>query len=882
MTWWQRLWKRRQAEAHLDAELRDHLERLVADNIAQGMSRADALRDAQLAFGGLDQVKEECRDARGTRWVHDLAFDVRFAGRTMGRDPGFTAVVVVSLALGIGVCSMAFSITDAYFFRGLPVDHPSRMFHVATVDGHGTEQGVSLPDYLDWRAALPDVDMAAFQTRQVLVGQEGSAADRVSGAHVSADVFRLLGVGAATGRVFSGEDELAGRTDVALIGHRLWAERYAGDVSLPGQTILVDGVPTVVLGVMPQDFGFPSREEIWLPFAAHRGPGALDRSNRSLAVLARIRADQSTDAVRSAWRAAAANLARAYPTTNAGIDVRVTRFGEHQVGRLTNSPALMLPLMAGIVLLIACANVANLLLARAGTRTRELAIRASVGATRGRIIRQLLAESLLLATLGGLAGFALARLAVDAVATRFFVGYVPYWMTFGVSGRSLAAVAGICVVSTILCGLAPAVRASRPGTAAATRIGVRSVMAVRRDPWRARLVAIQFALAVVLLGGASLLASSYAALLRADSAIDVSRFTTMRIELPEETYATSDRRMAFYRRLEADIASMPGVEAVAFASVAPFLGAASKRTTIRGIGAAGDTTLMAGAVTISPAYFDTLEMTLLRGHDFDATEARSGLDVAIINQLLADRFFGGEDPIGRQIRLDSSTDANATSQPPGPAEEPDWLTVIGIAPTIRQAAPGGPRPLIYLPQGSAPAASAQLLIRMPTVSAGTIADIRRRVATIDDDVVVVNVRPLADTLKNSRLQPQLMATVLGSLGLIALFLSTVGLYAVTSHGVRQRTAEIGLRLALGGRPGQVVWLFVRQGMAPIAAGLLVGLTGAFMVGRLLRGLLIGTSATDPTTLAALALLLTAVTAAACVVPATRSAHVDPASTLRQD
>lgn len=883
MTWWQRLRKRRQAENRLDAELRDHLERLAAENIAQGMSPADAMRDARLTFGGLEQVKEECRDTVGMRWLHDMAFDLGFAVRAMTRDRWFTTVVIASLALGIGVCSMAFTITDAYFFGGLPVEHPNRMLHVGTTDERGRDHGVSLPDYLDWRAALPDVDMAAFHTGQVSVAEVGSAPDRLSGAYVTADVFRLLGVNAAAGRLWSRDDELSGRTAVALLGYRLWTDRYGGDPSLPGRTILVDGAPTVVLGVMPDGFGFPSRQEIWLPLAESAGPSAPDRSDRRLAVLAHVRDDQSVETVTSAWRAVAANLARTYPSSNAGFDVDVVRFGEHQVGQLRNSPALMLPIVAALVLLIACINVANLLLARAGTRTRELAIRASVGATRGRIVRQLLAESLLLAVLGGLAGFGLSTLAVDAIAT-LFEGNVPYWMTFTANGRSLVAVGTFSVVSTILFGLAPALRASRGGAIAHMRTGVRSGLAVPRDPWSARLVAIQFALSVVLLGGAGLLTSSYSVLLRADGAIDASRFTTMRVVLPEETYPAGDRRSAFYRRLEADLAAIPGVDGIALASAAPFLGASPQRVTIRGHGTDGDRLLAARSVSIGSNYFDVLGLALLRGRPFDPADSAHGAGVAMVNELFAERYFAGQEPLGREIRVDPVAGPDAT----GPVQHADgsgdspWLTVIGIAPTIRQAAPGGPGPLIYLPQHSAPASSAQVLLRMPAASASTIAEIRRRVAALDDQVVLSNVRPLAVTLRNSRLQPQLFMTVLGSLSLIALFLSTVGLYAITAHGVRQRTAEIGLRLALGGRPAQVIWLFMRRGLMPILVGLVVGLAGAFGVGQVLRGLLIGTSATDPATFAALSLLLTTVTVAACFFPAQRGTRVDPASTLRQD
>ena len=411
MNWWQRLWKRRQLEDRLSAELRDHFDRLVVDDIARGVSSSDAARSARLEFGGIEGIKEECRDARGTRWVHDCAQDLRYAMRALARDPWFTGVTVVSLALGIGVCSMAFTITDAYFFRGLPVDHPERMLHVSTTDGQGRNGGVSFPDYLDWRASLTGVELAAFTTGQMIVKEDGRAPDRLYGAYVSADVFRLLGASAAIGRVFTQDDELPGRTSVVLLGHRLWTDRYDADRSMPGRTILVNGAPATVLGVMPEGFGFPFQQQFWLPLEARPG-SKQDRGDRSLDALARIVDGHSTGAAASAWRTVTTRLATAYPDTNADIDVRLVPFAEHQVGRITNSPALLLPVTAVIVLLIACVNVANLLLARASTRTRELGIRASVGATRWRVIRQLLTESLLLAGLGGVAGLGTAILAV--------------------------------------------------------------------------------------------------------------------------------------------------------------------------------------------------------------------------------------------------------------------------------------------------------------------------------------------------------------------------------------------------------------------------------------------------------------------------------------
>ncbi len=405
-------------------------------------------------------------------------------------------------------------------------------------------------------------------------------------------------------------------------------------------------------------------------------------------------------------------------------------------------------------------------------------------------------------------------------------------------------------------------------------------MAARRDPWSARLVAAQFAFAVILLGGGGLLVQRYGALLMDDGVIDAGRYVTAGVVPPDASYPPGDGRADFYTQLEPRLAAVPGVERVAFASVTPFLPAPTRPIAIRATDTEGDRALNAQLVAVSPGYFETLGLPLLRGRSFDTVDGVPASNVAIVNALFAERHFPDGDPIGRQIRIETPADApDAGAAAPGNGP---WLTVIGVAPTIRQTVASAPRPLVYVPHDGASASSAQVILRMPMQSAGTVAAVRAAVAALDEDVLLLNIRPLTEPLRNSRLQPQLIATVLGSLAFVALFLSAVGLYAIASHGVRQRTAEIGLRLALGGRPAQIVWLFVRRGLAPVAAGLCVGLAGAFGVGQLLRSRLVGTSAADPATFAVLIALLACVTAAACFVPAWRGTRVDPASTLRQD
>jgi predicted permease len=390
-------------------------------------------------------------------------------------------------------------------------------------------------------------------------------------------------------------------------------------------------------------------------------------------------------------------------------------------------------------------------------------------------------------------------------------------------------------------------------------------------------VSVQFALSVVLLGGAGLLVSSYAAIVKSDDVLDPNRFMTMRIELPEATMA-SERREAFYRQLEIHLASTPGVERVTFANVPPFLGAPVQRVTIREQNGNGATRLNAPIVRVGPAYFDALGLPLLRGTSFEPADRLQIAATAIVNHLFAERYFAGQDPIGQQIQVGSAGEAGSGA---ARADEARWLTVVGVSPTVRQAIASGPRPVVYLPLDAQESAR-QVILRSSSTAGNTVAAVRTRVAELEESALLVNVRPLAETLRNSRLQPQLIATVLGSLAAVALFLSCVGLYAITSHAVRQRTAEIGLRLALGGTPFQIVWLCMRRALMPIAMGLLVGMAGTFVVGQLLRGLLIGTSATDPTTLAALLVVLTTVTLIACFVPARQGTRVDPATTLRQD
>lgn len=872
MNWWQRAWQRGQLERQLDAELRDHVDRLIADNIRAGMSDEEARRAARLEFGGVDQLKEDCRDARATRWVHDMARDLRVAVRVLRHERWFASVAVVSLALGIGVCAMMFTVINAYYFRGLPVDRPDRMLSLGTRHIDGREQGVSYQDYQDWRAAATSFDgMAAFSQASMTIGDEGLASDRVSGAYVSADIFHLLGVVPALGRSLRADDDRVGASPVALLGHRLWMNRYGGDPSILGRSIRVDGTSSTVIGIMPESFGFPFLEELWLPLASMPGLTQQDRDARVLGVLARLDDDGSRTRATTELRAIAARLAAVHPQTNAGIDARAERFGEQQIGSFAlDSPPGIAAATAVFVLLIACGNVANLLLARSANRAREIAIRTSVGATRWRIVRQLLVESLLLACVAGLVGFGLSFVGVRAMSDAF-AGNVPYWLVLTADSRSIAALVVTCVTATVLFGLAPALALSKTGVGRALNESGRAGLPPRAGRWSARLVAAQFALTTILLGGAGLLVRSFVALYEVDSIVDTSPLMTMRLELPERL-DSPERRAVLYSQLEEHIGASPNVASATLASALPFLGAPRRSLTILDNGTSADAPPLVATIAIGANYFDTLGVSLLHGRPFEDVDGAPGRDVAIVNRLFVDRYLAEGAAIGRQIRLTLQDQGGASA----------WLTIVGVSPTIRQAVASGPRPVVYVPHRAEHGASTRLIVRSVADPKDVSDGLRKTLAAIDDEVVLSGAAPLDDALRNSRLQPQIMTSLLGAFGTIALILAGIGLYAITAYAVGQRTREIGVRMALGARPSQVVGHFMRRGLTPIGFGVAIGLLGAVGVGAVLRSLIGQTAAADPIALVSLVILLTSVAVSACFVPARRAARIDPAVTLRHD
>lgn len=876
MNWWKRLRNRAQLERELDAELQDHLDRQVQDNLRAGMSEQEARRRARLDFGGDDQVKERCRDARGTRWVEDIAQDTRFAIRLLSKERWFTAAAIVALALGIGVMSMMVTIINGYNFRGLPVDDPERVLYVGTRDVTGRDRGgLSYLDYQDWRRASRSfAAMGAFAGAIMTISDKGQAPDSLGGVYVSAEAFTILDVRPILGRGFLPGDDRPGAPPVVMVGYRLWVSRYGGDPAIIGRSVAVNGGPATVVGVMPDGFEFPYRHALWQPLALMPGLETQRRDDRVLGAFGRLADGVNPAQARVELTAIAAALAREHPETNVGIAPTAVRFGVQQVGRLADSqPPLALAATAAFVLLIACANVANLLLARSAGRSREMAIRAAVGATRWRIVRQLLVESVMLSFAAGALGLWFSTFGVRFISDAFGRN-VPYWMRFSVDGRVLLVLVAVCFLCTILFGLAPALLVSKTDVNGLMKEGGRTGIAPRARRWTHALLVAELALTFILLAGAGLMVRSFLALYRADGVVDASQVLTVELALPDGKYPTPEQRADFYLRLDDRLRGIPGVSLATVASTRPFVGAPSRQLSFSERPAvAGDSLPSVSVVGIGPRYFDTLRLRVLRGRVFANPDGTPGHEAAIVNQRFAESYFSNENALGQRIRLtDESTD---------PASAP-WFTIVGVSPTIRQSIASAARPVVYVPLRSYASPSAALIVGGLSEPVMVTPLLRKEVASLDADVTLFNVRPLDDLRDDSRLQHRLIGTLLGVFAGTALLLSMVGLYAVTAYAVQQRTHEIGVRMALGARSQQVVWLFVRRGLTPLGIGLVIGLGGAFAVGRLLQGLLIQTSSTDPVTLVFIVSLLVIVAVAACYFPARRAARLDPLVVLRYE
>jgi predicted permease len=887
MSWWRVLASRLVAffttqphDRDLNDEVQAHLELLADDHVRRGLSSRAALAAARREFGGLDQVKEAYRDQRGLRLVEAFVEDVRDAFRTLRRSPGFTTVAVGMLALGIGINALVFTVTNAVLFKGFPlVERNDRLVYMTAL----RSGGVSYPDFEDWRAQAHSFQgMALVHGVQQTFSDQSGFPETYYSTEVSADTFKLVGQKPFLGRDFAPSDERPGATPVAILRYGFWERRYGKDPAVLGRLVQINGVPTTVIGVMPRGFSFPQNQDLWVPLIPTAEVRKRDNHNNWF-VLGRLADSVTLEAARAEMAGIGQRLEDAYPLTNKGFPVTVHRFHEFFIGPKATVIYQAMWGAVGFVLLIACANLANLLLARALRRSREISVRIALGAGRGRIIRQLLAESVMLSALGGFFGFWIAKWGVrlftlfatgaglsDQIAGDWFDRILDYSMDY----RAFAYLAAISIGTGLLFGLAPASRLLKLDVNATLKDGGRGASGGGRGKRLSRLLVVaEMALAVVLLAGAGLMVRSFLKIYTADLGFRTEGIVAGLFALPAASYPTPETQIAFFDRLKMQLAAIPGVESVAIGSL-PAVGSARLTYEL-----AGDTpvdeprrpTLF--AATIGPNYFRTLGVPLLAGRDFRDADRASALPVVIVNQQFASQRWPGEDAVGKRLRL-------FRGQSPGP-----WLTVVGVASTIAQNDALRPESnaLIYLPYQQSGRASMWAVART-RVPLGSVARAFRSEVHAIDPALPIQLGPflLSDRLAERYQYRALSGILFMVCAAVALILASIGLYAVIAHSVSQRTQEIGIRLAIGATAGDIRALVFAQGMAPLGIGLAIGLAMSLAVGRLVQAQLVEVSPSDPLTYSITTVVLIFSAALGCRIPARRAMRVDPVVALRHE
>jgi predicted permease len=806
--------------------------------------------------------------------------DLRFAIRLIVKERWYTAVAVAVLALGIGINAIGFTIVNAALIRGLPFHDSGQLYMLAWQARSGSRSSLSHAELQDWRSqSHAFTGLAAFSGGSMNISDDRALPEEARGARLTANAFSVLGQQPLLGRDFAPGEDRKGAELVAILGYRLWKNRYGGDPGVLGKPLRVNGQPATIVGVMPDRMNFPINAEIWTPFIPTDAQESRD--NRLLNVFGRLRDDATVEEARTELTGIAQRFATAYPDTNKDlVGARIETFAARFVGGNARVVFLMMMAAVGFVLLIACANVANLLLSRSAQRAREIAIRMALGATRGRVLRQLLLESVVLGAIGGGLGLLIAIGGVRAFDAALTDPGKPYWIVFAIDYVVLGYVAAICLATGLLFGLAPALHVSKTNVHDVLKESGRGNAGGKRVRWfSGTMVVVELASTIVLLVGAGLMIRSFMKLYTLDIGIPSDHLMAMRLQLPDSTYATPEARRAFFDRVEPRLAAIAGVEAAAVTTSVPPFGTGDTAFEIDGRPPRkpDEQSLEVSTVTISPRFFDVTRTRLLRGRLFHDADGAPGSETVIVNARMVSRFFPGEDPLGKRIRF--------VPRKPKPGDPmPVWRTIVGISPSIRHSAPQEPEPdaVAYVPYRQDPPTGASLLVRSQLPPSSVMDAVRREVHAIDQDQPVFAIETLDQMLSDSRWPFRIFGTLLGIFALVALTMSAVGLYAVMAYSVTQQTQEIGVRMALGAGRRDVSWLILKRGLVQLGLGLALGLAGAFALTGLLRQVLVQVTPTDPITFGFITTLLTVVSIAACLVPARRATRVDPLVALRTD
>ena len=871
---------RRDVQADVDDELRFHIEMHTRDFIASGMSPEEARSEAERRFGSVTPIRNAlvARDSRmeqrnrRSEWFAELWSDLRFAARTLRRTPFFAAMAVLCIGLGIGVTVTIFSAVYGVLLRPLPYPRAQELVAIYTrqvATGEG-RINVGWHDFLAWREQSRSFAQIGLWTWNSFAISGTGDAERLEGASVTSNLFPVLGVAPMLGRHFTADEEQPGRNTVILLGYGLWERRYGADRSIVGQSISIDGIPHTVVGVMPPGFAFPERGQAWIPYVPDAA--ALDRANRFLAgAIGRLRPDVTVAAATVEMDQISRRLQQDFPETNQGWAADPIPIRQDLVGDLRR-PLQVFAVAVTFVLLIACANVAGLMLTRGAARARELAVRASLGAGRSRLVRQLLTESVMIGVLGGLVGWGLALLGVRAVRLGF-PGTVPFFISLEVDRPALLFTLVLSLLVGFLFGMLPALRSTQLDLASAVKEGGRGGDGLHRTRSRTALIVAEVALTMVLMIGAGLLLRSYRALADTELGFRPDHALTARIELPAARYEARDRRGAYFQELFDRIGALPGVEVVGSANGIPFSG----WNVMAYMSVEGKPPRPQGEELdvhyqrVTPGYFDAIETTIVRGRGFTEADRDSVSQVGIINEAFARLEFRGEDPVGRRIKIG---DLNS--------DDP-WITIIGVVQDFRHY--NLPRPMgpaVYFPYFSRPGLAQTLVLRTSGDPLALVAPLQAAVHAIDPDVPVYNIQTLEQAASRSLWLQRAPTQVVSMFAVLAMILAAVGLYGVIAYSVTQRTRELGVRMTLGATTTQVIGLVLKQAFRLSAVGIALGLAGAVVLTRFLQPLLYQVGVTDLATFAGVPLLLVLVTFVAAWVPARRAGRVDPVEAVRAE
>jgi predicted permease len=865
-------------EQELDRELKFHFDRQVEENMAKGMSAAEALAAARREFGGLAQIQEECRDMRRTNLVESMGSDLRYAVRTLGRTPGFTVVIVLTLALAIGANSAIFSVIQGVLLRPLPYAHPDRMVRIFFNSDTYAKFPLNPWDLRDFRARNRTFDSVAGIVRADVQLSGAGEPVMLHVFQVTGGYFRVLGFTPSRGREFTTADEIPAQGRVAILSDRLWRARFAGDPGMVGRTIRLNAQPYTVVGVMPASLQHPGNDyhamadgdtvDLWLPFGYEGDPNR--RGSHFMEGIGRLKPGVSPEQANADLSAVLSQMANEHT----GKDWRVFLVPLYRelVGR-TQRMLLVLLCAVGLLLLIACVNAANLLLARSSARVREIAVRSALGAARGRIVRQMVTESLAIALAAGALGTMFAVGGVRALAACLPAGF-PRAGEIRLDSAVFGFTLMVAVLTGLLFGLVPALTASRTDLQQSLREGGRGAGGSGRQlRLRNFLVVGETGLACVLLIAAGLMLHSFVNLLKADAGFRAQQVLTASLSLPFEHYRSDAQMRQFHEQLIAGLQSIPGVQSAGVGTDLPWTGYDENAGgfTVEGRPKEFNDKTSARYHAASPDYFRAMGIPLVRGRFFSGHDDKDALHAIVVNEAMATRFWPGEDAVGKRISFEDEP------------KEKDWLRIVGVVGDVKDRPENASaEPAFWWPLEQVPFRDVSVVVRSNSDPALLTNQLRLVVRRLDPELAIADLRLMNQIADVAVASQRFTLLLVGLFAALALVLATIGIYGVISYSVNQRMGEFGLRIALGAKPRDLVRMILGQGMTLAGAGTAVGLACAAGLTRLLGSLLYGVGGRDPLTFAGVALVAVGATALACYLPARRAAAADPMRSLRSE